>query len=74
MEVRSYKTGWYKKGKSRRYLFFTQIEDGKEVISYQKQNDRIKRGRFLTRVNTEDDKWFAKAEYIGSELPEERSG
>lgn len=69
MEISEYKRGWYKKGKTLRYVLALSQEGTHTFVLYQTKTQRIKKIRETTGVNVEFDEWFPKAEYIGLELP-----
>lgn len=63
---KQFKRGWYKKGKSFRFLHALN-ELG--FMIYQTKTEVTKKSKQVTGVNPEFDDWFDKAEYIGLELP-----
>lgn len=65
---KQFKRGWYKKGKSLRFLH-TLNEMG--FMIYQTKTEAIKNSKQFTGINPEFTDWFDKAEYIGFELPEQ---
>lgn len=63
-----YKRGWYRKGKTYRYLFALNIMG---FLMYQTKTDKKKNSKKVHGINAACNDWFDKAEYIGLELKEE---
>lgn len=66
--LKKYKRGWYRKGKSYRFLHAV---DPLGMLLYQIKSKKLKNSNEITGVNRDWDDWFDKADYVGLELPEE---
>lgn len=66
--LKKYKRGWYRKGKSYRFLHAI---DTKGMLFYQIKSKKLKNSNEFTGVDPEWNEWFDKADYIGLELPKE---
>lgn len=67
-KVKKYKRGWYRKGKSYRFLHAVNHSG---MLLYQIKSKKLKNSNEITGVNPDWDNWFDKADYVGLELPEE---
>ena len=65
---KQFKRGWYRKGSQYRFLFALDVMG---FLLYQTKTNKLRNNNQVTGVNSECDKWFLKAEYLGLELPED---
>lgn len=61
-----FKRGWYKKGRSYRFLFAI---DEYGFLIYKTKTEVLKKSRQANGINPEMDDWFEKAEYLGTDSP-----
>ena len=64
---RKYKRGWYRKGKTYRFLCAI---DGMGFLIYKTKTAMKKKTSTVWGINPECDEWFSEAEYIGLDLEE----
>lgn len=62
---KQYKRGWYKKGRTLRFLHALNTEG---FLIYQTKTNTLKKSKEFTGINPDCDNWFDQAEYIGLEL------